>query len=205
MTSNRDIAIQFALDNKWKEACNTNENLIKANPKDLDSLNRLAFACLKLGKYRKSKSTYLKVLEIDKTNPIANKNIRKLAAMSKKNKDDQNGEAPQNHNIGNLFIQEAGKTKTIDLKNIADKKTLLTLENGDEVILAIKRSKIFVQSRVKTYIGMLPDDVGSRLISFMKSGNEYQACIKSVDEKKVAVFIKETKQAKKLANQHSFA
>lgn len=51
---------------------------------------------------------------------------------------------------------------------------------------------------------MLPDNVGLRLTSFIKGGNEYQACVKSVDDKNVTVFVKEVKRAKKFTNIPSF-
>jgi len=38
----------------------------------------------------------------------------------------------------------------------------------------------------------------------MKGGNEYQACIKGVDDKNVTLFIKEVKRAKKFFDQSSF-
>jgi hypothetical protein len=141
---------------------------------------------------------------MDSTNPIAVKNLRKLTTLASQT----NGNAHLNINhinhIDNAFIQEAGKTKTVSLTNVADKKTLMSLQHGDDVILTTKRSKIFVLSQEKNYIGMLPDDVGIRLITFIKGGNEYQACIKSVDDKNVTIFIKETKRAKKFSNQSSF-
>jgi hypothetical protein len=52
---------------------------------------------------------------------------------------------------------------------------------------------------------MLPDNIGTRLISFIKGGNEYQACIKGIDDKEVIVFIKEVKRAKKFSDQSSFS
>lgn len=81
----------------------------------------------------------------------------------------------------------------------------MTLQYGDDVILTVKRSKIFVLNSDKTFIGMLPDNVGIRLASFMKGGNEYQACIKGIEEKSISVFIKEVKRAKRFSNLSSFS
>ncbi|HVZ12680.1 MAG TPA: hypothetical protein VG965_06655, partial [Patescibacteria group bacterium] len=102
------------------------------------------------------------------------------------------------------FIEEAGKTKTLELKNVADKKTLSRLEPGEGIVLAVKRSKVFAQMEDHTFIGMLPDNVGMRMTTFMNGGNEYTACIKGVEENSVTIFIRETKKAAKFKNQPSF-
>lgn len=203
MPNLKDQAIKSALENRWDDAIDLNLQIIAEIPKDIDSLNRLAYAYMQSGKFDEAKTTYGQIIDLDKTNPIATKNLRKLSTLSTQ----KNGKSILNHHIhmDNVFIQEAGKTKTVELSNIADKKTLMTLQHGDDVTLAIKRSKIFVQSADKTFIGMLPDSIGIRLIAFMKGGNEYQACIQSVGDKSITIFIKEVKRAKKYTDQSSFS
>jgi tetratricopeptide (TPR) repeat protein len=205
MTDNhasKDLAVKLALENKWSEAYEENKKLLLENPEDIETLNRMAYALIKLGKFRKAKEFYQEVIKLDKTNPIALKNIRRLESMTKQ------GFTPSQPNPGinlqDLFIEEAGKTKTIDLKNVADKKTLSLLQPGDAVHLSVKRSKIFVQMNDKTFIGMLPDSIGMRMITFMNGGNEYSACIKAVEDNSVTVFVKETKKAARFKNQPSF-
>lgn len=201
-------AIQSALANNWKLAQEINEQLVLENPLDIDSLNRLGFAYMKQGRYNKARDAYKKVISLDKTNPIALKNLRKLDTVSKSGKKDpadkKNFSSFSHIMMQDIFIEEAGKTKTIDLKNVADKKTLSLVEPGDPISMAIKRSKIFMQTTDKKYIGMLPDNISMRLIAFIKGGNEYVACVKACDEKSVTVFIKETKKVGRFKNQASF-
>jgi len=197
----KDLAVKYALDNNWKEAIQINQDILSENPNDIDALNRLGFSYLKCNNLKKAKEHFEKVIALDRTNPIAQKNLRKVQALSG-NKN--NGDNNNIQKIDGLFIQETGRTKAIELRNLADKKTLLLLETADEVNLVIKRSKVFVQKSDKTYIGMLPDDIGMRLISLIKGGNEYKACIMSADDKKVIIFVKEVKKSKKFANQPSF-
>lgn len=201
----KDLAIKYALENKWNEALKTNLKILETESEEsVDVLNRLAFAYIKLGKFKKSKEAYQKVITIDKTNPIALKNLKKLETISKQ-KPNKDASIPTiGIHIHDVFIEEAGKTKTTELKNITDKKALSLLQPGDNVVLVIKRSKIFVQTTDKQYIGMLPDNIGMRLVSFIKGGNEYQACIKALDEKTVTVFIKEIKKVAKYKSQPSF-
>ncbi len=197
----KDQAIKYALENNWKEAIQINQLILENNPKDIDALNRLGFSYLKCQKFKEAKKIFEKVISFDKTNPIAHKNIKKIEALS----GNKINESNNIHNIDGLFIQETGKTKSIELRNLADKKTLLLLETADEVNLVIKRSKIFVQKPDKTFIGMLPDDIGMRLISLINGGNEYNAFIMNSDDKKVTIFVKEVKKSKKFANQPSFS
>lgn len=205
----KDRAVKAALENNWQEAVKINLSLIDEDSADLDSYNRLAFSYLKLGKFKKAKEAYLQALSIDKTNPIALRNLRKLETVSKQKKVVgqalTNGNTTNNIPMHNLFIEEAGKTKTVELKNVTDKKSLSLLQPGDNVYLVVKRSKIFIQAQDKAYIGMLPDNIGMRLTTFIKGGNEYQACIKAMDEKSVTVFIKEVKKIPRFKNQPSFA
>lgn len=200
----KTLAINSALTNNWKQAEEFNLQLIAENPNDIDSLNRLGFALMKLGKYNKAREMYKKVIALDKTNPIALKNLKRLETVSQTDHQEGNGNGNQSFTFSGVFIEEAGKTKTVELKNIADKKMLSLVEPGEPVTMVIKRSKIFVQSMDKKYIGMLPDNISMRLISFMKGGNEYSSCIKACDEKMVMIFIKETKKSGRFKNQASF-
>lgn len=205
-TPQKTLAIQAALSNNWELAEDINSQLLTENPHDIDSLNRIGFALMKLGKFKKAKEAYKKVLDLDNTNPIALKNIKRVDSVSKEEK---NGRGKSVHVLSpvyaDIYIEEAGKTKTIELKNLADKKMLSLIEPGDSVFMQIKRSKIFIQSADKKYIGMLPDNISLRLILFIKGGNEYVTCIKACDEKNVTIFIKETKKSNKFRNQASFS
>lgn len=205
MSSLKDLAIKYALENKWHDACSTNLQILEESPDNLDALNRLAFSYLRLSELDKAREIYGKVIAIDQTNPIALKNLKKIDLMTKITADGgQSSNGNSTFGLDNLYIEEAGKTKTIELKNIADRKTISQLQEGEMVALTAKRSKIFIQSQSNTYIGMLPDNIGMRLVSLIKGGNEYQACVKSISEKSITVFIRELKQSPKFKGQPSF-
>lgn len=207
MTTNapsRDVAIKYALENKWEEAYRENLKLLEENPDDIDALNRTAYSLMRIGKFRRAKEYCQSVIAKDKTNPIALKNLKRLETLARRSfkKQEANGDAIMS--IQDVFIEEAGKTRTVELKNVADKKTLSLLEPGEGVLLVIKRSKIFVQMPDKTFIGMLPDNIGMRMIPFINGGNEYSACVKASEDHSVTVFIRETKKASRFKNQPSF-
>lgn len=200
MTPLRDKAIQTALLGDWQTAITANRQLLDENPKDIDALNRLALAFTITGKINKAKTTYQEVLEIDPLNPIALRNLKNLKA-AKSAKNITPGPSLQ---LNNNFIEESGKTKVVELINIAQPSVVQHLRTGESVELSIKRLKIFVLKSGNQYIGVLPDDIGKRLIKFMKAGNKYEAYLKSVSPHKVVVFIKELKSATRFKNQPSF-
>lgn len=199
MTQLKAQAIQTALMGDWNNAITLNQSLLEENPDDIDTLNRLAFAYSSIGNIKEAKSLYQKVLGLDNQNPIALRNLKRLndGGASKLTT------APPSQ-VSNLFIEEPGKTKVIELLNVADKKVITPLRSGEMLQLVIKRMKIFVLDQEKQYIGMLPDDIGRRLIRFMNGGNQYEAYIKSVDNNKVTIFARETKRTSKFKNQPSF-
>ena len=189
-------AIQTALQGNWNEAILLNKNLVKQDPNDIDALNRLALAYMIIGKSKEAKTAYQKVVNMDPLNSIALRNLKKL-------KDKNLNLSSSVYQINNNFLEEPGKTKVIELINIAQPKIVESLRSGQSLLLIIKRLKIFVQED-KQYIGVLPDDIAKRLIKFMKSGCQYEAFLKSANTHKVTVFIKEVKKTTRFKDHPSF-
>lgn len=190
-------AIQATLEGNWELAITINEELLKGDPDDIETLNRLAFAYTVVGKTTHAKNAYQKVLEIDIFNPIAIKNLKRL------------GIAPTAANgtpqlVVNMFLEESGKTKIVSLINTAPPKVIQSLQVGQKVDFCIKRLKIFILDEHKQYIGMLPDNVSVRLIKFLNGGNQYEVYIKSIEPHSLSIFIREKKRSAKFKNQPTF-
>lgn len=195
MTNLKSQAIQTALVGDWNNAVDLNQQLLAEEPNDIDTLNRLAFAFLSLGKPKDAKALYEKVLSLDMKNPIAIRNLKRL----------NDGKSTKtNITLNNIFIEEPGKTKVIELLNVADKKVITHLRSGETIELKIKRNKIFVIDSENQYIGMLPDDICQRLIKFMEAGNQYEAFVRTIENNRVCIFVRETKRIKKFHDQPSF-
>lgn len=195
MSSIKAQAIQTALTGDWDNAIELNEQILKEEPDDINTLNRLGFAFLSVGNSKEAKTVYEKVLSLDMKNPIAIRNLKRLNGSSN---------TKISVALNNLFIEETGKTKIIELLNIADKKVVSYLRSGEKISIKIKRNKIFAIDSQDRFIGMLPDDISRRLTEFMNGGNIYDAYIWTVDEGKVCIFIREVKRVKKYTNQPSF-
>jgi hypothetical protein len=194
----KNQAIQTALQGNWQEAIVINKSLIKEDPEDIDALNRLALAYTIIGKPREAKSTYQKVLDVDPLNPIALRNLKKL-----KDKGLNLAKGNINSCINNKFLEEPGKTKVVELVNIAQPKIVEALRTGQSLELNIKRLKIFALEGTQ-YIGVLPDDIARRLIKFIKNGCKYEAYVKSSNQHKVTIFVKEIKKTSRYKDQPSF-
>lgn len=194
----KNQAIQTALQGDWENAITLNKSLIRDDPLDIDAFNRLALAFTITGKIKEAKTTYNKVLKIDPLNSIALRNLKRL---KEKKVFFDNGRTKTL--INNKFLEEPGKTKVVELINIAQPRIVESLRTGQSVEISVKRLKIFI-SEGKQYIGVLPDDIAKRLIKFIKSGCVYDAYIKSASGHKVSVFIKETKKSARFKDQPSF-
>lgn len=195
----KNKAIQTALDGDWQNAISLNKSLIHENPQDIDALNRLGLAYTITGRLKEAKSAYQRVIKIDSLNSIALRNLKKL----KENGFSSDSIHSTNTQIKNGFLEEPGKTKVVELVNIAQPKIIELLRTGQSVELSIRRLKIFV-SEGKQYIGVLPDDIARRLIKFIRGGCVYDAYIKSSNPHKVTVFMKEVKKSTRFKDNPSF-
>lgn len=195
MTALKSQAIQTALVGDWANAISINKQILEEDPDDIDTLNRLAFAYMSNSQPKEAKTIYEKVLSLDMKNPIALRNLKRLNDV-KVNR--------VNMPLNNFFIEEPGKTKVIELLNVADKKVIAYLRSGEKIDLRIKRNKIFAIDSENQYIGMLPDDICQRLIKFIQAGNEYDAYIRTVESNRACIFVRETKRIKRFRDQPSF-
>lgn len=202
MISLKNQAIYTALKGDWEKAITLNKTLVKDNPNDIDALNRLAFAFSILGKAKDAKNIYKKVLEIDALNPLALRNLKKI--LDDKGPKNSIKKDSISINVSNAFIEEPGKTKVVEVINIAQPEIISRLRTGQSLSFSVKRFRIFLLTKPKQYVGMLPDNIGKRLIEFIKAGNLYEAFVKSVSNYHLIVFIKETKRASRLKDQPSF-
>jgi len=106
--------------------------------------------------------------------------------------------------LTNMFIEEQGKTKIVELVNVAQPSVINNLRTGQSLSLFVKRLKIFVLDSGNQYVGVLPDNIGKRLIKFIKAGNQYEAYVKSAFDHHIIIFIKEIKRTSRLKDQPSF-
>lgn len=196
-----DRAIKSALTQNWREAIRINLAILAADGENVETLNRLAFAQLKLGNLTSAKSAYKKVLRIDKYNPIALKNLKWLTHLTKKDFRHEAGITP----TPTIFLEEPGKTKIVTLIHPAPARVLCNLMTAQKVTMVPKTHSIEVRNIQGKYIGVLPDDLAHRLRLFISGGNTYDVYIKNIEKNTVSVFIRELKRGKKFIRLPSFS
>lgn len=192
-------AVQKALEGDWEETIKINKSILKKEPKDTEALNRLARAYAETGNYKKAKDTSKKVLKLDPFNSIAQKALDKWKRLKKRETKKKTPTSPE------AFLEEPGKTKIVSLLHIGSKNTLAGLDAGDKLKLSPHKHRVSVTTPDGKYVGRLADDLSARLKKLIKYGNKYQVLIKSVELKKVKVFIRETKRSPKLSDTPSFS
>ena len=191
-------AISEALSGNWKEAINTNLQILKKVPKDIPSLKRLARAYTELGEIKKARITAEKVIKNDPINKIAQKTLEKIKGLKE-------GETiPSGPSFTQVFLEEPGKTKIVPLIHLGDPTIIAKLDAGDEVILDHHCHRIQVSTLKNDYIGKLPDDISLRIKQLIELGNQFQAIIKSSDLREVKVIIREVLKGKRAKNIISF-
>ena len=193
-------AISAALDGNWKEAIRINTLLIKLEKTNVDALNRLGFAYLKTGQFTQAKRTFQKVLAFDKYNQIAQKNIKNLVTVKKK---DVIRSVKQN--VSPLhFLEEPGKTKIVSCVHLTQAAVLSALYPGQEVVLKAKNHCIEIRDEKNAYLAALPDDISFKLLKLLKAGNTYQAVIKGTGKNILSVMLREVTRGKRFLHQPSF-
>ena len=74
--------IALATQGRWEEAVQANRALLAAFPDDVEAQNRLGKALSELGHYTEARSAFQRALEKSPSNPIARKNLERLADLS---------------------------------------------------------------------------------------------------------------------------
>lgn len=195
-------AIEAALESNWGAALKLNKKILKVEPQNVDALARLARVNMELGKSNLAKKFYTEVLKYDPYNSIALKNL-KIIKSFKSNSQNSN----RNDHVKlspSLFLQEPGKTKVVNLLNVAEPQKLSQAFCGMKVEIVIKNRRITITDFEGKYLGVLPDDVSYHLLRLIKGGNKYELFIKSIRVNGLAVLIREIFRSKRFKNQASF-
>jgi tetratricopeptide (TPR) repeat protein len=199
------LAILAALNCDWNTAVKINKDILKKDPKNSDALNRAAKAYFELGDIQKAKKYAQKALKLDPLDPIAQKCFDKYQSVNPDFLNISGGaNSEKTKQTPEVFIEEPGKTKTVQLINLGDREIILNLDSGDCAQFLIGKHRVSICTDFGKYIGRLPDDIASRIIKLLKKGNQYEVYIKSAEPKCIRVFIKEIKKAKSQINYPSF-
>ena len=196
-----DQAVQAALEADWTRAVDLNTRIIEANADDLEARNRLGRALLETGKLEEAKASYAEVLKAEPNNPIAIRNIARLATLIEhKTKINMTKSKTQPR----LFIEDMGKTGILRLINPAPAHIVAKYSPGAEAELRERDGLIAVHARDGELLGFLEPKVGRRLLDLINTGNQYVVAVVSNDQQNPRVAIRETLQSPENAQRISF-
>lgn len=188
-------AVKAAQEERWKDAQAINREILEQDPRNIAALNRLGFAYLQSGKLSDAKKTYQQVLDNDRANQVAKKYLDVLAKK-------QPIVLPKALKHSD-FIDEPGKTKSIQLVRLAGPDVLAGLSIGADCLLPASKTRVSVHCE-KKYIGSLPDDLASRIRPLLEAGNRYSTKIQSLKNSTVTIFIRELERVPSVAHITSF-
>ena len=188
-------AIKAAQEERWIYAQSLNQEILNQYNLNISALNRLGFAYLQDNKTKEAKRTYEQVLELDKANAVAKKYLDILARK-------QPIKLPKALKHSD-FIDEPGKTKSVQLVRLAEPEVISELSIGADCQLQATKTRISVQCERK-YIGSLPDDITQRIQPLIEAGNSYTTKIQSLKNNTVTIFVRELARAGSVAHITSF-
>ena len=187
-------AIAAALAAEWEAAVALNLEILADFPEDIDALNRVGRAYSELGNINKAKASYQKVLGLDPYNSIANNNLKRLASLTSAEAKKTSGAAVD----PNIFLEEPGKTKVIELEDLAMKTLVATLRTGDAVKFSRSKNDVSAISAQGKRIGKLPKSWSEQISKAIAAGSEFSAVIKAVTIEKeplATIFVREEKRS----------
>ncbi|HEX6510424.1 MAG TPA: tetratricopeptide repeat protein [Chloroflexota bacterium] len=196
-------AISLAMQSRWQEAADVNQQLVELVPDDAEAYNRLGKAFAELGRIDEARAAYEQALRADPANLIAQRNLDRLSRINQAEAAELLRKAGQKLDP-NFFMEETGKTGVTVLENVAPQDVLLTLTAGDRVQLQQRDGRLEAVTTDGTRIGDVEERLAMRLTRLMQSGNQYQAGVVGADENTVRIIIREIYQAPENVGRISF-
>ena len=181
-------AVALAMDGKWAEAAKVNAEIVAVAPDDLDAWNRLGKALPERGSAEESKEAFERTLAIDPTNSIALKNIERLSMGSYAS---SIGGAKVSHK---MFSGDSGKIAQVVLMGVATGKDRPYLTPGEAIDLCSNNGNLTVFSRAGRFVGIVPPQIGRRLVVMTEGGNRYEGAIAGTTAEMVRVVLRESYQ-----------
>lgn len=193
-------AVQQALESRWTDALATNQALIEKYGADEDTYNRVGKALTELGRLPEALESYSASLTLNPLNLIAQKNVRKLAALLESKETVATAAQPIDVEA---FTEEPGKSALTVLTPPAQKVSV-AVAPGDVVELQPDSDQLMAQTGRGVPLGEVDTKIARRLLPLMASGNRYSAAVARVDDHGIEIIIREAFQAPENAHVTSF-
>ena len=194
-------AVSLAMQSRWVEAAELNEQIIEASPKDVEAHNRLGKALMELGRFDEAREAYNHTLRLDPTNTIAQKNLGRLDKLA-----EEAGpvDLPTGPVDPSLFIAETGRSTVTSLIDLPPPEVLAKMNAGDVLTIDAQDQAVSLLNAAGEGVGKVEPKLRQRLVRLLGMGNQYSAIVTSVDESALRVIIRETYRDPSMGSRPSF-
>ena len=191
-------AIREASNNNWEKAKKLNLVILNISKNNIETLNRLGIAYMKLSDKINATKCFKYVLKISPNNMIAQKNLNKLQFNLH--------EIP--FNLSKIdttnLVNETGKS--IHLKcNIKNSKKILNqgIDTGSKLTIRNEKDSIGIYNG-NSKIHVIDNSIAKRISNLINLGNEYTCTVLGVSENSININIKEISKSKEAMQIISF-
>ena len=193
-------AIQLALQGRWQEAVDLNQDLLDRFPPDEETCNRLGKALLELGRLDAAGAAYTQALDLNPLNQIAARQLGKLEELRGAA---ETVPATASELDVNVFTEEPGKTALTRVV-LPDGDSSTRVSSGDPLTLELVDETLVLRTARGVDLGTLEPKLARRLLRLVRQGNRYDGAVTHLDEGGVQVILREAYQAPELAGTLSF-
>jgi tetratricopeptide (TPR) repeat protein len=192
----RKSAIKEASNQNWERAKQINLAILNQQKNNIETLNRLGIAYIKLGQKQNAVKCFTHVIKISPNNIISQKNLQKLHLA---------GDKKISNTIDKKYLVN-DSSKSINLKFELNKK-ISSLDKeigaGDNLIIKQKEDSISIY-KDKILLNVIKHTIAKRISKLIKLGNKYSCTVIGSNEKYIRVNIKEIFKSESTMNIISF-
>jgi hypothetical protein len=191
-----DDARRAALEGRWTEAIELNQQLIERSPKDAEAHNRLGRALVELRRYGPAIEAYSNALRSDPANMIARRNLQRLDLLRHRpqpegaEEDGGNGAGATAPRTA-VFIEEIGKTWVDELVNPSPMEDLVGVTSGQQLQLEVANGRLYVADEEGKRLGEIEAKTAERVISLIEGGNRYEVYALGITTQSLRVILRE--------------
>ena len=183
-------AQQMAAQGAWEEAIELNNEILAAGPGDVPALNRLGKAYSELHRFEEAYDAYNRALQSDPANQIARHNLQRLELLKGLAGNGKVAEHRHTQVRQAMFIEEIGRTRVVDLEDLAGDEVLAQMSPGNRVELRVEGGQIVAYCEDGVRLGRLSARVAPRLIELIEGGNRYGAAVTAVQPGLLQVIVR---------------
>lgn len=196
-------AVGLAMQSRWEEAAEINQQIVEMTPADAETHNRLGKAFREMGRIGEARTAYERALKSDPANAIALRSLEALSHITDAEVAEMTKRAGQKLDP-RFFMEETGKTGVTSLNHVAATEILATLSAGDSVVLQETAGNLVVNTIDGVPLGHVEDTLAVRLTRLMQTGNKYQGGVVGVERDTIRIMIREVSQSQQNSGRISF-